>query len=703
MSTSKLFSIIVRAKGDLLVGTSADDLDRLPVGNNGQVLTANSATATGLAWSNPSEGGGGPALSNANPANLGTTAPGVGTEASRADHVHDMPSAVEVGADVSGAAASAVTAHTNATNPHPEYLTPAEGDLAYSLLGHIHSSAGDVSVVSHYVKNDAIAKSKGAAVYISSANGAHPIVSYADADFEASSSKTFGLLAQDLAANAFGYVITEGTITGIDTNNAGAGDKVWLSTTAGGRVYGNPPAKPAHSVLLGYVTRANQNNGEMIIFVQNGYELGEIDNVSLSNGNDTTGNVLSYNATTKLWGASSALNDLITTVSNKVASVSATAPITSTGGTAPTIAINNASTSAKGAVQLEDSTSSTSTSKAATPASVKSAYDLAAAAIPKSIVDAKGDIIAATADNTPARIAIGADGYHLSADATAATGLAWVPAGSDVQEFTGNGTWTKPTGAKAVAFLLIGGGGGGAGGARTSSNATMYAGPGGAGSQALSMVLPATAFGSTASVVIGAGGSAGVGRTGTNGNGTAGGDGNPSSFGNFQVGGGAGAAVNSGTNVWAITAKRPGMLTANTSGAFPSFGSNTNHYDGMSVPPAGTPTTVVDALYGPGAGGQGGYGNTSSGSGSSGPSARGSYGFGLTTGSGAVVYNGAAGNAATGLGCGGSGGGGGYAQAGGAGGAGYRGGGGGGGGSGTTAGGNGAVGGDGYLLVITLR
>lgn len=43
-------------------------------------------------------GGGGPSLSNATPVDLGTAAPGVSTEASRADHVHDMPTAADVGA-----------------------------------------------------------------------------------------------------------------------------------------------------------------------------------------------------------------------------------------------------------------------------------------------------------------------------------------------------------------------------------------------------------------------------------------------------------------------------------------------------------------------------------------------------------------------------------------------------------------------------
>ena len=42
-----------------------------------------------------------------------------------------------------------------------------------------------------------------------------------------------------------------------------------------------------------------------------------------------------------------------------------------------------------------------------------------------SLVDAKGDLLTATADNTPARLAVGADGVPLRADSSASTGLAW--------------------------------------------------------------------------------------------------------------------------------------------------------------------------------------------------------------------------------------------------------------------------------------
>jgi hypothetical protein len=46
-------------------------------------------------------------------------------------------------------------------------------------------------------------------------------------------------------------------------------------------------------------------------------------------------------------------------------------------------------------------------------------------AIQNAIVDAKGDLIGATAADTPARLAVGTNGQILTADSTAATGLAW--------------------------------------------------------------------------------------------------------------------------------------------------------------------------------------------------------------------------------------------------------------------------------------
>ena len=73
-----------------------------PVGATGVGATGATGTvgATGTTGAVGATGATGPGatLSNATPADLGTAAPGVSTEASRADHVHDMPTAAQVGA-----------------------------------------------------------------------------------------------------------------------------------------------------------------------------------------------------------------------------------------------------------------------------------------------------------------------------------------------------------------------------------------------------------------------------------------------------------------------------------------------------------------------------------------------------------------------------------------------------------------------------
>jgi hypothetical protein len=47
----------IDAKGDLIAGTGADAFSRLAIGSNNQVLTADSAAATGMKWATPASGG----------------------------------------------------------------------------------------------------------------------------------------------------------------------------------------------------------------------------------------------------------------------------------------------------------------------------------------------------------------------------------------------------------------------------------------------------------------------------------------------------------------------------------------------------------------------------------------------------------------------------------------------------------------------
>jgi hypothetical protein len=113
-----------------------------------------------------------------------------------------------------------------------------------------------------------------------------------------------------------------------------------------------------------------------------------------------------------------------------ITGVTATSPLTG-GGTsgAITVGIQSASTSQSGAVQLSDSTSTTSSVLASTPTATKSAYDLAAAAVPKSTVTTAGDVIYATGSGAVTRLGIGTTGQVLTVNG-GGTAPSWAtPAG----------------------------------------------------------------------------------------------------------------------------------------------------------------------------------------------------------------------------------------------------------------------------------
>ena len=149
---------------------------------------------------------------------------------------------------------------------------------------------------------------RGGIVYISGASGANKLISLAQANTEPLSSKTIGVSIQALATNGFGYVMTEGDLTGLGINLGSGhgveeGDPIWLSpTTAGGMVFGvaNKPSAPDHMVFIGYVLRINGNTlDEIYVKIQNGYALEELHNVAISS--PANKQVLAFDSATGLW------------------------------------------------------------------------------------------------------------------------------------------------------------------------------------------------------------------------------------------------------------------------------------------------------------------------------------------------------------------------------------------------------------------
>ena len=132
----------------------------------------------------------------------------------------------------------------------------------------------------------------------------------------------------------------------------------------------------------------------------------------------TTGQILAKASNTNMDFA------WITNDVGDITAVNVTSPITGGGSSgAVTIGINAATTSVVGAVQLSDSTSTTSSVLASTPTATKAAYDLADAAIAKSTLTTAGDTIYRNA-TVPVRLGIGTAGQVLTVN-TGATAPEW--------------------------------------------------------------------------------------------------------------------------------------------------------------------------------------------------------------------------------------------------------------------------------------
>lgn len=188
--------------------------------------------------------------------------------------------------------AGPLDAMTDAVITSPEEFQ----SLVYDGANWVNKHASVVS----YVRNvESTTLTTGTVVYLFGATGDHASVKRADNDFEATSSKTVGLVAASIPASENGPVVTRGYVDGIDLSvGYSPGDVLWLAEN--GAFSKIKPSAPEHLVFIGVVVRAT-NNGIVYVATQNGYELDELHNVAIDTGNLATGDVIRYNASTALW------------------------------------------------------------------------------------------------------------------------------------------------------------------------------------------------------------------------------------------------------------------------------------------------------------------------------------------------------------------------------------------------------------------
>jgi hypothetical protein len=232
-------------------------------------------------------------------------------------------------------------------------------------------------------------------VIVSGAQGQRLAVKKAQANNNANSAGTLGVVCENIAVNQEGFICSVGQVTNINTTGSlqgetwNDGDSLYLSGTTAGAITNVKPTAPIHEVRIGYVEYAHAINGKIYVKIDNGYELDELHNVSINPLTLANNDVLTYESSSSLWKNKRlpveiqlAASDETTALTTGTAKVTFRIPhaMTLTGvraslttaqasGSIFTVDINQSGSSVLGTKLTIDNTEKTSTT-AATPATI---------------------------------------------------------------------------------------------------------------------------------------------------------------------------------------------------------------------------------------------------------------------------------------------------------------------------------------------
>jgi hypothetical protein len=157
-------------------------------------------------------------------------------------------------------------------------------------------------------------------VKVASAQGQRLAVALAQANNDANSADTLGLVTENIANNQEGFVTTSGLVRNIDTTGDlqledwNDGDVLYLSPTTPGAITKVKPVAPQHTVIVGFVVYAHKTQGKIFVKVDNGYEIDELHNVKITSV--ANNNVLRYNSSLAVWENVAPLTTWITEGTN---------------------------------------------------------------------------------------------------------------------------------------------------------------------------------------------------------------------------------------------------------------------------------------------------------------------------------------------------------------------------------------------------
>ena len=256
----------------------------VPVGGTtGQVLAKTSATNYATAWVNPS-GGGVPYSGATGNVNLGE---------------YELK-AGQLTLDVSPTGTAAVgTTRWNDTTGVSETTLKGGNVLLRNGVDLV------ARVVNKVTPNTTLTKAAYQAVRVSGAQGQRLAVAFAQANNDANSADTIGLVCETIPTNQEGFIMAVGQLENINTTGSLQGetwvdgDVLYLSPTTAGAITNVKPTGNGHIVVIGYVEYAHANNGKIYIKILNGWELTELHDTEIVS--PANNEALIYESSSALW------------------------------------------------------------------------------------------------------------------------------------------------------------------------------------------------------------------------------------------------------------------------------------------------------------------------------------------------------------------------------------------------------------------
>jgi len=163
-------------------------------------------------------------------------------------------------------------------------------------------------VVNKVTPNATLTRATYHAVRVSGAQGQRLAVEYAQANSDANSADTIGIVCENIATNQEGFILTVGQIEEINTTGSLQsetwvdGDVLYLSPTTPGHLTNiKPTGLTGHIVVIGYVEYAHAVHGKIYVKIMNGWELDELHNVYINPSTLANNDVLQYESASSLW------------------------------------------------------------------------------------------------------------------------------------------------------------------------------------------------------------------------------------------------------------------------------------------------------------------------------------------------------------------------------------------------------------------